>query len=112
MKIDASDSACGKAILPAQSPDLPFDQRYVLAAMAAAEHMGCPAFGPVRRLLIRVLVLDGHTLKNATMHADELISAACGVKANAAMGERTIPWPAGQQMNPYVKAMYEMESGQ
>ncbi|MFG1709179.1 hypothetical protein ACFLIM_38910 [Nonomuraea sp. M3C6] len=110
MSVDASTLASSNTG-PPKGPDLPFDRKYALVAMHAARHLTCPAFGPLRKLLVGLLLEDGCSPAYAGLHADDLISVACCVIASVEADEpRKVPWPGGQQVHPYVQAMYEMET--
>lgn len=107
MTADASTIAGNNA----KAPVLQFDRRYALVALHTARHQTCPAFGPLRLLLVDLLCEGGHSPTDAGLHADVLISIALGVIVSVEVGEpRKVPWPGGQRTQPYVQAMYEMET--
>ncbi|MEV0149731.1 MULTISPECIES: hypothetical protein [unclassified Nonomuraea] len=108
MTIDASTLASANV---SKGSDLPFDRKYAVVAMHAARHMTCPAFGPLRLLLVDLLLEGGHSPMDAGLHADDLIGVALGVIVSVEVGEpRKTPWPGGQKSQPYVQAMNEMET--
>jgi hypothetical protein len=103
MTVDASNTACNNAALQ-------YDRKYARAALHAARHLTCPAYGPLRLLLVDLLTDGGHQRADAYLHADDLINVATGVIVSVEAGEaRTVPWPGGPYMETFVQAMYEME---
>ncbi|MEV0617618.1 hypothetical protein AB0I81_30155 [Nonomuraea sp. NPDC050404] len=110
MTIFASNIASQRAA-PAKGPDLQFNRTYALVAIHAARHMTCPAYAPLRTLLVSLLMMDGHSHADAYQHADDLISVATSVIVSVEASEpRMVPWPGGQHVEPFVQAMYELET--
>ncbi len=95
-----------------QDPDLPFRRGYALIALRAAEHITCPAYGALRRMLIDFLLHDGHSHEDASQHADTLIEIAAGVHVSIEASEpRKTPWPGGQHAAEYAEAMFKLQEG-
>ncbi|MDP9843316.1 hypothetical protein [Streptosporangium lutulentum] len=94
------------------SNKLPYDRKLAIVAMRAARHYTCPAFAPLRGLLVDLLQEDGHAPVHADEHADNLINAALGVMASIEADEpRTVPWRGGPDIGEYAEAMYRLERG-
>lgn len=92
------------------SNTFPYDRKLAIVAIHTARQCTCPAFDPLRQLLVALLQEDGHAPAHADEHADNLIAAACGVTASIEASEpRKVPWRGGPDIGVYAEEMYKLE---